>query len=156
MTVALQKLGYRAKHYPHLFKVVELAEQFDALTDSPVISYMELLDRFYPTAKFILTVRDTNEWLASCQQHLAITPVEQIKKWKLLNRRAIYGITHFDEQIFRKVYQAHEDRVRAYFARWPGKLLVMNICAGEGYEMLCPFLGLPIRQEEFPCENRRN
>jgi predicted SAM-dependent methyltransferase len=36
----------------------------------------------------------------------------------------------------------------------PDDLLIFNICGGEGYETLCPFLGLPILGEPFPHENR--
>jgi hypothetical protein len=29
-------------------------------------------------------------------------------------------------------------------------LLRMNVCAGEGYEKLCPFLGIAVPNEAFP------
>lgn len=32
--------------------------------------------------------------------------------------------------------------------------LRMNICAGEGYEKLCPFLGVPVPISPFPWQNR--
>jgi Sulfotransferase domain len=40
-----------------------------------------------------------------------------------------------------------------YFENRPGKLLVIDICNGDGYEKLCPFLGLPTINEAFPKEN---
>ena len=44
----------------------------------------------------------------------------------------------------------HERRVRAYFADRPDDLLVIDISAGEGWEALCPFLGVPVPDKPFP------
>ncbi|HEX8335676.1 MAG TPA: sulfotransferase [Pyrinomonadaceae bacterium] len=34
------------------------------------------------------------------------------------------------------------------------RLLVMDITAGDGWEVLCPFLGVEIPDRPFPHENR--
>jgi len=154
LTAALKRLGYRAKHYPHLLKVIETAEAYDAVTDSPVVPYMETLARLYPKARFVLTVRDEESWLASCEAHYALKPIKRIMAWKLWNRRATYGIETYERELFRRVYRAHVVRARAFFAGQPGRLLELDICGGEGYELLCPFLGLPVLDEPFPHENR--
>jgi hypothetical protein len=153
LTAALKRLGYKAKHYPHLFQVIETAKKCDAVTDTPVIVYFEALDRLWPTAKFILTVRDEDEWIDSCRRHYAKKPVSKIMAWKLRNRRAVYGMNGFDAAHFCQVARTHRKRVEAHFADRPGKLLVLDICAGEGYERLCPFLGLPVVKEKFPHKN---
>ena len=44
--------------------------------------------------------------------------------------------------------------VRAYFADRKDDLLIMSITAGEGWEKLCPFLGMPIPEVPFPRVNR--
>ena len=44
----------------------------------------------------------------------------------------------------------HERRVRAHFAGRPDDLLVMDITAGDGWEQVCPFLGLPVPDAPFP------
>ena len=36
----------------------------------------------------------------------------------------------------------------------PGDFLVINIPAGEGWDKLCPFLGLPVPDAPFPLKNR--
>jgi len=36
----------------------------------------------------------------------------------------------------------------------PHRLLVMDVTRGDGWDLLCPFLGLPIPSEPFPHENR--
>jgi hypothetical protein len=153
LSTALKKLGYRTRHYPELYKVVELSREFDALTDSPVVPYIETLDRLYPEAKFILTIRDVESWLVSCDRHYQIKPLHKIMRWKLHNRRANFGIETFDEKIFRQVYHDHMNRVTKLFQS-PDKLLILDICGGEGYEKLCPFLGKKTLKEKFPYENR--
>lgn len=154
LTTALKRLGYKAKHYPHLFQVIELARKLDALTDTPVIVYMEALDRLFPDARFVLTVRDSDTWITSLRRHYTKKPVERIMAWKLWNRRAVYGMNGFDEDHFRSVQAEHEARVRALFEARPDKLLILDVCGGDGYEKLCPFLGLPVRVEQFPHKNK--
>ena len=151
LNAALNALGYKAKHFPAPLQVVAAAEKYGALTDTPVCQYVEILDRLHPGAKFVLTVRDEETWLDSCRRHWA-GPEPSTPGWRW-NRRAVYGIETFDEAVFLRVYQEHVKRVTRYFARRPGKLLVLNVCAGEGYERLCPFLNLPMRDEPFPHRN---
>jgi len=154
LSAALTRLGYSTKHYPHLLKIVELSRQYDALTDSPVAPYAEVLDRLYPDAKFILTVRDVADWLESCRRHWARRAIADIRPgWKLWNRRANYGMETYDAEAFARSYHAHASRVCAYFEGRPGQLLILDICGGEGYERLCPFLGLPVIDEPFPHLN---
>jgi hypothetical protein len=45
--------------------------------------------------------------------------------------------------------------VHDYFRERPDDLLVLNICAGEGWERLCPFLGQDVPGIPFPWANRR-
>jgi len=74
----------------------------------------------------------------------------------LRNRFRNYGIGHFDRDVFERVYRAHTSGIQAHFyTRHEQKLLVMNICAGEGYGVLCPFLGVDVIDEPFPHQNRR-
>ena len=152
LTRALARLGYKAKHYPSIERIVSEAERYDALTDSPVSIFMEALDRLYPQAKFILTVRDEELWLESCRRHwLGRKPTTP--GWRRV-RQAIYGQEDFDGDSFRRVQKEHTARVRRYFDGRPDDLLILDICGGEGYELLCPFLGLPVLDEPFPHENR--
>lgn len=154
LTAALKRLGYRAKHYPPLFQVIELSKEFDALTDTPVIVFMEALDRLWPDARFVLTVREEESWIDSLRRHYAKKPVERIMKWKLWNRRCVYGMNGFTEAHFRQVRAAHEARVKALFEGRRDKLLTLDVCGGEGYGTLCPFLGQRVLDEPFPHKNR--
>jgi len=82
LDAALEKLGYTYKHYPYPDKVLELAKQFDVLSDTPVIPFMEKLDALYPDARFIITVRDMKSWLESCQSHWKRRPKRNLCRCK--------------------------------------------------------------------------
>lgn len=152
LDAALTGLGYTCKHYPHPNYVMQEAERYDVLSDTPVIPYMERLDLYYPDARFILTVREIESWLVSCEAHWKRR--WKLKKIKRINRKRIYGIVTYDAEQFRQVYIKHERKVRDYFEGRAGKLLVLDICGGEGYEKLCPFLRLDVIDKPFPHVNR--
>ena len=54
---------------------------------------------------------------------------------------------------WRRQWLDHHRRVADHFRYRPHDLLVMNITAGDGWELLAPFLGHPIPLEPFPFEN---
>jgi hypothetical protein len=67
-------------------------------------------------------------------------------------RNQVYGSTDAREFLYKKRYREHVERVQQCVP--PDRLLVMDITAGEGWEKLCPFLGLPHPGVAFPFENR--
>lgn len=152
LDAALKRLGYSVFHYPPYARVMEYAARFDALSDITVIPWLERLDRAYPNALFVLTVRDVEDWLA-------VMPLHYHKhgrptRGQRAMRKLIYGSDVFDAELYRHAWNAHTARVCAYFRGRPGKLLVMDICAGDGYAKLCPALGLPVVDAPFPHGHR--
>jgi Sulfotransferase domain len=159
---ALETLGIRGLHWggPATRGQIERAmaegrplvddfEGYDAFSDIQVLSdNFELLDRQYPGSKFILTTRDLESWIESRRRHV-------LRNLSRARRGQYDGdFLTVDEAAWTKQYHEHHARVRAYFADRPGDLLVMNIVAGDGYEVLCPFLALPVRDEQFPWSHR--
>ncbi len=128
-------------------------ETYDALTDTPIPSFYKELDASYPGAKFILTLRDMDGWLKSCQKQfstkLASKQTEAHRKL-FMN---LYGTTVFDENKFRTAYDNFVNEVHEYFKDRPQDLLVMNLTAGDGWEKLGPFLGKAIPLTPFPKAN---
>lgn len=148
LTQALTVLGLRARHY---FFDLDAIEQLDAATDTPIARAYKQLDRAYPGSRFVLTVRDMDDWIASCRNFFDSPPEPGSDEEQLA--LDIYGCIGFDEQKFRARYVAHLEGVQEYFANRPSDLLIMNICNGDGYELLCPFIGRPIPSEPFPHYN---
>jgi len=159
---ALEILGYRAKHCPRFYLDREgklcISEKdiqkYEALTDEPTILIYKEVDRQYPGSKFILTVRETDSWLSSVENNASA-----LKEWRAripavpVLHQALYGTPTFDRSKFAGAYRKHVDEVQEYFADRKQDILVMNICAGHGWEKLCPFLNKPIPDAPFPRLN---
>lgn len=122
----------------------QLTEQFDAFQDNPwPIIYREL-DGWYPDAKFVLTLRDTEAWLASILKFFGERD-SPMRAW-------IYGVgvPRGNEAVYRARYERHNREVQEYFRDRPDRLLVMDFSRGDGWEKLCPFLGAAVPAAPFP------
>jgi Sulfotransferase domain len=149
---ALTQLGFKGKHYPQHFELFECdfspLDAYDAVTDIPAAAYYSQLDEVYPGSKFVLTVRDIDDWLASMERWLA--PGRRPNAFMLQMRLVVYGAVKFDRSRFKYVYERHFEEVTHYFRGRSDDLLVMNICAGDGWEKLCAFLDKPTPKRDFP------
>ncbi len=159
---ALEILGYRTKDNPGLERYESgdvscvdprLLTEYDALTDTPIPSFYRELDKAYPGSKFILTVREREGWLRSCQKQF--TEKLAAKQNEAHNRLFLdlYGTTIFDAEKFAAGYERFVSGVLSYFENRPHDLLVLDIAAGEGWEKLCPFLEQPVPDLPFPKAN---
>jgi len=160
LNAGLCALGWRARHFPSLRLLIgrlniRLREfrRYDAMTDLPVALFFRELDRRFPGSKFVHTVRDVDAWLDSCERYRRFAPDFKPSKRVLELRRRVYDGETFDRDRFREAHARHTRAVREWFADRPDDLLELNVCAGEGFEKLCPFLGLPAREGAFPHKN---
>jgi hypothetical protein len=171
LCAALTMLGYRSAHFvEHLTQQRGRATWFagdfaqdcladcDAATDLPIPVYFPQLDDRYPNSKFILTVREVPSWLESMERHWQRWPLrhDEAADYRRLVRLATYGVHGFSRSRLTHVYETHADHVYRYFRERPHDLLVMNICAGEGWDKLCPFLDRPAPRSAFPWLHRGN
>ena len=165
----LQAMGYVPVHYPldpDTYNEIAngqydltLLKHHDGLTDITVAPFYAQLDKMYPGSKFILTVRDKNGWLRSCENHWLLSRVdeetddpERLRRLEIRRffRAATYGCYDFAPERFSWVYDQHVKNVTEYFKDKPGQLLVIDICAGEGFEKLAAFLNAPTPCMPFP------
>ncbi len=133
-------------------------QQFDLFSDNPIPQLYPQLDLAYPNSKFILTTRPVEAWLTSV--HWLFT--QEVPKLPPALRttadevhQQLYDRTTFDAQHFRAFWHAYHTNVDAYFAQRPADLLRLDFSAGDGWEKLCPFLGVPIPDTPFPHANKR-
>jgi hypothetical protein len=156
---ALEELGYTTARLQGpetelpIFRALDegwpLLHYLDAEADA-VAGILALSSRFfiadvqYPGSKFILTVRDLADWLASRRR--------QVEKNRELQAAGIphTGFLSVDVDAWGAHYEEHEAVVRAYFADRPDDLLVFDLVGGDGWEPLCEFLGLPTPEASFP------
>ncbi|TGY87558.1 hypothetical protein E5163_14070 [Marinicauda algicola] len=169
LTSALQILGFDCAHYPIDEDTytelsngqydLTLLRDHDGLTDITTVPFYRQFDRLYPGSKFILTVRERESWLRSCQNHWfnrpafkqAEDPDDEVHLlMRQFLRAAVYGCYNFVPERFVEVYDEHVRQVREYFRDRPGDLLEIDICSGEGFAKLAPFLGRAMPVEPFP------
>jgi GT2 family glycosyltransferase len=156
---ALEILGYDSAHWKsaHWAKAIwremnELGrsptlERSYALCDLPIPLLYRKLDAAYPGSKFILTIRDTKQWLHTVARHWSSSSNPYRAGWDgdaFTNRihQILYGRKDFDADTFVKRYQHHNADVLNYFKRRPNDLLVMHMDDGAGWNQLCGFLGI--------------
>ncbi len=152
LNTALKTLGYRSLFVLTYEQLEKNLLKYDAFTHVPLATMYRELDRRFPDSKFILNVRDQESWLQSCEKWWAVTKSARKGFAREIPLR-IYGTDRFDREIFRSVYDRHLNDVSRHFAGREHALLILDICGGEGFEKLCPFLGKPVPTQPFPHDN---
>jgi len=126
----------------------DLLPRFDAFQDNPWPLLYRDVDRAVPGSKFVLTMRPDERWLDSVVRHFGAdsTPM---REW-------IYGVGSplGHEDVFLDRYRRHNHEVAEYFRGRDHDLLVLRITEGDGWELLCPFLGHDVPDVPFPHSNR--
>ena len=155
---ALDLLGFRCSHWEHHGEMsrqyvnnqfrFDFLQRYDAIADLPVPSLYTELDREYPDSKFILTVRDLQSWIDSEKVH------HSKLEGPIFEVFLMYGSWYFDQDMFISRYQEHCRRVIEYFKNRKEDLLVMDICGGDGWQKLCPFLEIDEPEVSFPHFNK--
>jgi hypothetical protein len=126
-----------------------IVRAFDAFQDNPwPIVYREL-DRRYCGSKFILTVRQTDQWIRSVCGHFG-TNSTPMREWIYGSGK---GAPIGNERLYVERYERHNHEVLEYFRNRPQDLLVLRLTDGEGWEKLCPFLSKPVPPVALPHAN---
>lgn len=161
MDKALSLLGYRVTggnwtRDPEVARValdraLELVPQYDAFQDNPWPMLYKEMDNAFPGSKFILTLRDPQKWVASIVKNFG-TDVTPMREW-IYGKG--YGYPKGNEALYVERFERHNLEVLDYFRDRKQDLLVMNLTEGDGWEKLCPFLGIQVPAEPFPRANVR-
>ncbi len=158
---ALQDLGFTSQHFggPPIRKAVERA----IAEDKPLLTYLpeadaysdiqrlsvnfERLDREYPGSKFILTTRPIDGWIDSRRRH--------VERNRAAKARGEYDGTflEIEPERWRELFEQHHRKVVEYFAG-RDDFIEFRVTDGDGYDKLCPFLGVKQPRSEFPWRNR--
>ncbi len=134
-------------------------ERYYALCDSPMPILYKQLDKAYPGSKFILTVRDHNDWLESVEWLFSYKNPERWTwdRWPISNilHRVMYGRTDFEKAVMSDSYRKHNEQVVKYFSNRPHDLLVMDT-NHPSWEELAGFLDQPVPPVPYPWNGRSN
>ncbi|UCC18605.1 MAG: hypothetical protein JSV62_10910 [Promethearchaeota archaeon] len=157
---ALNQLGFKSKHFiyfpisgkiPYWYYTLN---NYSGATDTPVAANYKRLTKLYPNAKFILTIREINSWLESCEKFFKYQfHMKKMRKWVKQIHLKLYNSLYFDYESFKKGYYQHLNGVLEFFKNKPNNLLILDINAGDGFEKICPFLGLEVINKKFPHKN---
>lgn len=159
MGAALEVLGYRVTggnwaRDPEVSRValqraLEIVPQYDAFQDNPWPLLYKEMDKAFPGSKFIMTIRPPEQWIKSAVKGFG-TGSSPVREW-------IYGqgtgSPVGNEQIWLDRYEKHNKEVLQYFENRPADFTVMDLAAGDGWEKLCGFLGVPVLDVPFPHAN---
>jgi len=164
---AVEILGYPALHYRapgleprnvnpairraveegvHPFTYVPKLGEYRALFDLHAVEEnFAALDAAFPGSRFILHTRDLDSWLDSRERHVQAN----------IARGSKYtgGWLTIDRDGWTARWHAQHQSVREYFRDRPDDLLEFDLNAGDGWERLAPFLGMPVPDIPFPWKN---
>jgi len=165
---ALKILGYRSAHWPTLAQLLQ--GHLQAATDESVAALYRYLDFRFPQSRFIVTVRSEDAWIESVKLHRArwgrtlsefaalcrsgdVTNCSYERGVEVaFTQMTLYGTVEFDRDRFLSGYRRFHREVMEYFSARPNDVLYMDICAGEGWTVLCDFLGCEQPSVPFPSE----
>lgn len=131
---------------------------YRSTTDNPAAPYWRALAEYYPQSKVVLTVRDADSWVESCNETInSPRMLASLEGSPLMSMLEGTYLRQFGEHINNPEWMA--DWYRAYNQEIidtipADRLLVFH--PREGWDPLCAFLGVPVPAEPFPRVNSRD
>jgi len=161
---AARILGYvRCEHFPleyfrHLYRVgnVDWDAPFDVMCNANEVEYPRC-DRVYPGSKFILPIRDVDDWLLSIKYFTSqVRGDSEHIPWIRQRLETCLGSPVYDEQLYRLNYINQHNMVTEYFKGREKDFLLLPLDAASEtkWDLICNFLGKPIPEEPYPYLNR--
>ena len=134
-------------------------EQWYALSDLPIPLLYRELDKAYPGSKFILTVRNEADWLASVERlwDPKFNPdrwIWDVYPFSNYIHTVLYGQKDFDAAVFVERYRRHNAEVKKYFKSRREDLLIIDMDKGGDWRPICDFLDCAHPKVAYPHANR--
>jgi len=153
----LRMLGW--KNVGHYVLEASTYDEYDAIADLPVATRYHMLDLRFPGSRFVLTTRNVESWLRSCERWVNKRPSRPGQMSDI--RLETYGTTTFDEHMFREAYLRHEKCVKDYMrGHAPDRFVEIPLCDHytcdeDKWFALCNLVGVPTppRGTPVPWEN---
>lgn len=150
MSYAAWRLGYTTCHNP---QSVEHLLRYQAVWEMNAAACYRYFERVCQP-RYVVLYRELESWLDSCERRFA-------DHWDKSRHRfprfaLLFGCWEFDREFFAETHRWWYERM----AEWTrhiglGRVLWMNLEAGDGWEPLCRFLGVEEPDEEFPRLTKR-
>ena len=127
-------------------------EKFDAFTDAPYLWIWREIYQQFPEARYILTVRDEEPWLASCVRFYRGRRIRPMMIWQF-GKHADPSHDEASRQAWLAAYRKHNAEILDFFADKQDQFLVLEPTRNPGWEELCEFLDAPIPEQSWPHAN---
>ncbi len=129
-----------------------ISKKFEAFHDNPWAISFKKLDEWYPLNKFILSIRNSKNWIASVVNHFGNQKDSDSPMRKLIYG---YGNPVGHEKQYTERYTRHNKEVLEYFSERPGDLLIIDVSEKNALPKICDFLSRKTTFNTMPHENRR-
>jgi hypothetical protein len=159
---------YRDRDFQPIIDYCRTADAFQDVPFSLPFTYL-VMDQAFPGSKFILSVRDPDDWYESYIRHQkqvvgtdeVPTPAElkrhpYVREGWLYDAKIWQGRPEdkiYDEDFLKEHFVRYNRSVRDYF-RFKDNLLVVNVADDGAYQELCSFLGEEPLYDAMPWENK--
>lgn len=143
---ALHRLGYRVAGSTQIDRnraleeiledALSRSDSYDAFQDMPWCLFFREMNRRWPNSKFILTLRDPEDWYQSLHNHFKHEGLSRLQ-------RQVYDTRDISNKAkLISVYERHINEVRSYFSYSPDLLLELSVGKENNWISLCEFLGI--------------
>jgi SAM-dependent methyltransferase len=154
--------------YNDIEKLFDIINYYDALADAPWGGsdlYREIYKRL-PTSKFILTIRDAEDWYDSFERMITKFDANLETALDTFHAKERYGAVHFFKEIFDietlagnkqkiiETYTKYNQNAISFLSERKADFIIYDIPNGDGWEKLCIFLEKPIPSQPFPHKNK--
>jgi len=130
----------------------QVFENYGACIDWPAAFFWQELSEYYPDAKILLTVRDSESWYRSMEQTifkvLKTKPEAFAVADKLVGER-VFANRFDDKEYVIGIYEKNIRDVQSAFSS--DRLLTYEL--GSGWDPICHFLDKPVPETPFPKSN---
>lgn len=167
-TAELLAADWLARDFHRIIAYCSRAQVFQDVPFSLNYTYI-IMDHAFPGSKFILTVRDTEDWYRSLLRfHFAeigyhadlesFTRADpdlicKVKEWSYIRKGWIYDMMVnsfnlscdselYDAKIFMSNFEEYNGEVKNYFRQRPSDLLVLDVSKAHDTAPVAEFLGL--------------
>ena len=129
---------------------------YHSMVDYPGAHYWRQLADYYPSAKVLHSERDPDKWFDSTQATIfepasLVTRPESPMAPFFQSFSGPFRADMHDRAYMTDYFRRHNEEVKRTIP--PERLLVYE--AGQGWEPLCQFLGVPVPNAPYPSENSR-
>lgn len=159
---------YRDRNFRPIIEYCCTAEAFQDVPFSLPFTYV-VMDQAFSGSKFILSVRDPDDWYRSYIRHQkqvvgtdGLPTPEELKNHPYVWEGWLYDAKiwqgrpedkFYDEDFLKERFVRYNRNVRDYF-QFKDNLLTINVAEDGAYQELCTFLGEEPFRDAMPWENR--